>query len=56
MKSIQPNLKVLYMSGYSENIIINNGIPEINNNYIQKPFTAQSLLDKVEAMICSSQE
>ena len=54
LKDIQPDLKVLYMSGYSENIIVNKDISGINSNYIQKPFTARSLLDRVEAIICSS--
>ncbi len=55
LKNIQPDLKVLYMSGYSENFIHINNSSGINTNYIQKPFTAQSLLDKVEAIICNSQ-
>jgi two-component system, cell cycle sensor histidine kinase and response regulator CckA len=52
LKYIQSDLKVLYMSGYSENFILSNEIPGIHTNYIQKPFTARSLLDKVEAIIC----
>lgn len=51
LKIIQPDLKVLYMSGYSENIVAKHGTPEINVNYIQKPFTPQALLDKVEEMV-----
>lgn len=54
LKNIQPDLKVLYMSGYSENFILINNSPGIDTNYIQKPFSARSLLDKVEALICNS--
>lgn len=52
LKKIQADLKVLYMSGYSENVILSHGMPETNINYIQKPFTAQALLDKIEETIC----
>lgn len=54
LKNIQPDLKVLYMSGYSENFILINNSPGTDTNYIQKPFSARSLLDKVEALICNS--
>jgi CheY-like chemotaxis protein len=54
LKKIQSDLKVLFMSGYSENLIVNKDFSVINSNYIQKPFTARSLLDKVEAIICNN--
>lgn len=52
LKAIQPDLKVLYMSGYSENVIVNSDIASPGASYIQKPFTAQLLLDKIEQIIC----
>ncbi|MBN1907602.1 MAG: response regulator [Deltaproteobacteria bacterium] len=39
LKIIQPDLKVLYMSGYTANVIAHRGILERGVNFIQKPFT-----------------
>jgi DNA-binding NtrC family response regulator len=40
-------LKVLYMSGYAENIIAHHGILDEGINFIQKPFTAIDLSHKI---------
>lgn len=41
---ILPNLKVLFMSGYTYNIIEQQGLLEPGQNFIQKPFTGTDLL------------
>ena len=41
-----PEAKVLYMSGYTENIIVRHGVLKEGIVYIQKPFTAKGLLEK----------
>lgn len=51
LKKIQPELKVLYMSGYSENIITFKGVEEENPHYIRKPFAPQALLKKMAQLI-----
>ena len=43
----EPELKVLFMSGYSRNIITHNGVFNEGVNFIQKPFTMSSLSEKV---------
>jgi DNA-binding NtrC family response regulator len=39
-----PGIKVLYMSGYTTNIIPNHGILKEGFNFIQKPFSLNALL------------
>jgi FixJ family two-component response regulator len=45
-------LRVIYMSGYSDEVISHRGILEEGVAFIQKPFTADVLLKKVhEALV-----
>ena len=43
----QPDLKVIYMSGYTANAIMQRGILEAGIHFIQKPFTTQTLYAKL---------
>ena len=45
------NLKVLYMSGYTNNTIACHGITDEGMSFIQKPFTANGLIQKVEEIL-----
>ena len=45
--SFLPELKVLYASGYTENVITHHGILDRGINFIQKPFSSQQLLAKI---------
>ena len=45
------NLRVLFMSGYTENAIAHRGILDPSLDYIQKPFTPQSLAEKVREVL-----
>jgi len=56
LKTLQPDLKVLYMSGYSENIISLQSMGEDSPNYIRKPFTPQALLRKMDKLIGACSE
>jgi two-component system cell cycle sensor histidine kinase/response regulator CckA len=42
-----PNLRVLYMSGYTFNVIAQDGTLEEGISFLQKPFTPQVLTEKV---------
>jgi DNA-binding NtrC family response regulator len=49
--AIQPDIKVLYMSGYTDNVIVHHGILEEGVNFLQKPFTVDSLVRKVKRVL-----
>jgi signal transduction histidine kinase/ActR/RegA family two-component response regulator len=51
--SLSPETKVLFMSGYADDVISGRGIPETDANLLQKPFTRQSLLRKVRESLQS---
>ena len=48
LRELNPDLKVLYMSGYTENVIANHGIINEGILFLPKPFTERTLLEKVK--------
>jgi len=46
-----PDLKVVYMSGYTEDIIASQGVLDNGVDLIRKPFTAQALTEKVREVL-----
>jgi signal transduction histidine kinase len=51
LESLQPGMKVLYMSGYTDNAIAQHGVLGEGVNYIQKPFTVDGLARKVREVL-----
>ncbi len=47
----RPDIKVLFMSGYPQNFIADRGVLEKGTNFIQKPFTIESLTEKVRQVL-----
>jgi nitrogen-specific signal transduction histidine kinase len=43
-----PNLRVVYMSGHTEDVLVRNGARARNLSFVQKPFTRATLLRAVE--------
>jgi two-component system, cell cycle sensor histidine kinase and response regulator CckA len=53
MVSFRPDLKVLYMSGYTDDIIVHRGALTQETVLVQKPFTKRTLLQKVRETLDS---
>jgi hypothetical protein len=51
ISSLRPDMKVLYMSGYTENAISQNGTLEAGVNLLQKPFTLPALKARVREVL-----
>lgn len=50
---LNPTLKVLYMSGYTANVIAHHGVLDEGISFIQKPFTQVTLATKVRDILDS---
>jgi DNA-binding NtrC family response regulator len=44
-------MKVLYMSGYTNNAIVHHGVLDDGINFIQKPFAINDLAKKIDEVL-----
>jgi two-component system, cell cycle sensor histidine kinase and response regulator CckA len=51
INQIQPEIRVLYMSGYTDNTIVRHGVLEEGLFFIQKPFNSQDLARKIREVL-----
>ncbi len=54
VSELRPNIKVLYMSGYTENVIGRDGTLDTGVRLLQKPFTLRDLKNTVREVLDSS--
>ena len=54
MMHFHPGIKLLFMSGYTADIIAHQDVLDDGVNFIQKPFSAKGLADKVREALSSS--
>jgi CheY-like chemotaxis protein len=47
LKTIRREMKVLFMSGYPDDTIVQQGVLEFGAAYLQKPFTPDALASKI---------
>jgi DNA-binding NtrC family response regulator len=51
LKAVQPEMKVLFMSGHPREIATGNGALDSHANFIQKPWTPSALRDAISATL-----
>ena len=51
MELLRPGIKVMYMSGYTDDAVVRNGLIQEEIAFLQKPFSPETLARKVRAVL-----
>ena len=51
IERFRPHIKVLFMSGYTGNVIVHQGILKDDVHFLQKPFSVNSLAGKAREVL-----
>jgi len=54
--SLYPEIKILFVSGYTEDVLYQRGVLGMDSNFLQKPFTSYSLVLTVREILDSSKK
>jgi DNA-binding response OmpR family regulator len=51
LAKVRPEIKALYMSGYTDNAILQHGVLDAGTDFIEKPFAPEELAGKIRAVL-----
>jgi PAS domain S-box-containing protein len=51
VEELHPEVKILFMSGYTDNAIVHHGVLDEGMWFLQKPFSAQALVERVRDLL-----
>jgi two-component system cell cycle sensor histidine kinase/response regulator CckA len=51
LRALQPAVGVLYMSGYTDDMVVRAGVVAEGTAFLQKPYTPKTLLERVRALL-----
>ena len=51
LRHVRPQLKILFMSGYTDDMVLRHGVEESAVAFLQKPITPQTLATKVRQVL-----
>jgi two-component system, cell cycle sensor histidine kinase and response regulator CckA len=51
LSALRPQMKILYMSGYTDDAIVHHGVLDADLAFLQKPFTLNTLMYKVREVL-----
>ncbi|MFC2150197.1 ATP-binding protein [Calditrichota bacterium] len=54
MQGIKPNLKIIYMSGYTSNVAKDQGLLSPDSSFVQKPLQIKELADEIREVLDNS--
>jgi FixJ family two-component response regulator len=54
LAAVQPGLKMLFTSGYTDDMVVRTGVVTGGMAFLQKPFTPEMLIDRVHAVLTGS--
>jgi response regulator RpfG family c-di-GMP phosphodiesterase len=54
LSALRPEMKMLYVSGYTDHTIVHQGVLELGLTFLQKPFAPKTLARKVTEVLATS--
>ena len=51
LRHVTPDMRVLFVSGYSDSVVLHHGVLEADTHFLQKPFTVEQLGRKVREVL-----